>query len=94
MIAISRKEAGGATYRTPYLLRACANVLNQFSGSQSQSTKEAMLKALYIDEDILRNEPDIIVNPIRLTSGEIKSLKASRSSMFWFEHRKWPFLPR
>ena len=52
------------------------------------------MKTLYIDQDIIGNEPDIIVDPISLSREELQSLEASRSSIFWFKHRKWSPIPR
>ena len=84
----SKNQAGGATYRTPYLLLACQATFDRATKSKMQITKNDLLNTLYIDEGLASSEPNLIVDPLRLTVNEARSLQSSRESIFWFNHRR------
>lgn len=76
-------------YRIPYLLAACKKTFSRAAETKERITKQDMFNLLYIDEGLARSDPNIITDPLRLTSREALSLKSSRTSAFWLKHRRY-----
>ena len=64
-------------------------MFNNAAATDTQLTKQDLLQALYIDEDLASRNADIILDTLRLTSEETTFLQDSPDSIFWFRRRRW-----
>ena len=67
------------------------NAFDRAAENERQVTRQDLLETLYTDVDHARNDPNTIVEPIRLTSSETQALKSSPTSIFWFKDRRLSF---
>ena len=64
-------------------------MFNNAAATDTQLTKQDLLQALYIDEDLASRNADIMLDTLRLTSEETTFLQDSPDSIFWFRRRRW-----
>lgn len=94
VLSTSEKEAAGATYRTPYILLACAALFDQVSRYNRNVTKADLISVLRLCDQELLLRSNTTVTPLHITSKEAAILKASRPSMFWLIRRTWSVFVR
>lgn len=83
----SQTFAGGASYRTPYLLIACSDTFTDVIQRNGQVKKQDLLETLCVNGRIQTNDRNVILGHIRLTSFETTHMKNSLSLLFWLTLR-------